>query len=195
MALHDTVGQMLALSKIKLGALGQLLADKKAKQVVDELRATLDGALQQTRTLCCELSPPVLYEEGLDAALRWLGEGFQRRQACRFHFEVAGDKTKVSESLSILMFQSVRELLANVEKHAGASQVRVSSRCDDGRLRVSVKDDGRGFDCSAPLQPVGHKNSLGLFSIRERMRDIGGTLAFETMPGKGTTVTLSVPLA
>ncbi len=192
-ALHDTVGQTQALAQIKLDALGELLTDKKIRQAWAEIRGMFENAVQQTRTLSFELSPPILYELGLDPALEWLGEEFQRRHGFQFHFESTGDTMEVDSSLRVLIFQSVRELLTNIVKHAEATHVHIASRIDDGYLVVSVRDDGKGF-VDGGQGKSGKKNSLGLFSIRERMQSIGGLCTVESAPGQGAAITLKAPV-
>ena len=193
-ALHDTVGQTLALSKIKLGTLGELLTDQAAKEALAEIRDIFEHAVNQTRTLCFELSPPILYELGLEAAIEWLGEEFQQRHGFQFHFKGTGDNMAIGKSLNVLMFQSVRELLVNVGKHAAATQVNVSSQRIGGQLMISVADNGKGFAYDNGLDSVIKKKSMGLFSIRERMRHIGGTFDIKSQPGRGTTATLCAPV-
>jgi len=192
-ALHDTVGQTQALAQIKLDALGELLTDRKTRQAWTEIRGMFEGAVQQTRSLSFELSPPILYELGLDPALEWLGEEFQRRHGFKFHFDSAGDASAVDPSLRVLLFQSVRELLANIVKHAGATHVYIASRIADGHIVVSVRDNGKGFVANGHM-PAGKKNSLGLFSIRERMQYSGGLCTVVSAPGRGAAITLSAPV-
>ncbi len=195
-ALHDTVGQNLALSKLKLGALGEMLGAGPAQEALAQVREILEDAASRTRSLYFELSPPILYELGLDAALEWLGEELQKRHGFRFHFESDGDTVALTEALKILLFQSARELLMNVVKHAGASRVDMASRRAGKRIEITVRDDGKGFSVRGGVgeAPAGNK-SLGLFSIRERMRHIGGLFRIESAPGRGTTATVSVPAA
>ncbi len=193
-ALHDTVGQTQALAQIKLEALGEMITDRNARQAWAEVRRMFVDAVQQTRTLSFELSPPILYELGLDPALEWLGEMFQQRHGFQFHFESEGDKAAVADSMRVLMFQSARELLTNAVKHARATHVHLSSRLDDGTLVVSVKDDGQGFDLQDQESLI-NKSSLGLFSLRERMRNIGGQFTIETRPGQGVLAVLEAPVA
>lgn len=193
-ALHDSVGQMLSLTRIKLGALGERLADEADRTLYLAIRNLVDAAMAQTRTLCFELSPPILYELGLEAAIEWLGEDLQRHYGFRFHFEHDDPPPPTDESTRILIFQSVRELLVNAGKHAAARHVRVASRLGDGLMTVEVRDDGRGFDGRGERAAAGKSGSFGLFSIRERMRHIGGTFRIASAHGQGTTATLSVPL-
>lgn len=192
-ALHDSVGQTLALSKLKLGELGRLLSGSKAQAELTEIRNVFEKGIQQLRSLTFELSPPILYELGLGAALEWLGEQFEQRHAVEFHFEPDGEIKNMDEVVSVLMFQSAREVLANVGKHARAQHVKATASMNDGRVCLVITDDGLGFDADAVRAHSYERHSFGLFSIRERMRHIGGTMGIESKPGKGTTVTLSAP--
>jgi len=193
-ALHDTVGQSLALAKIKLGALGQLLKEKEPRTVLASIREMFDEAVQQTRTLSFELSPPILYELGLDAAVEWLGEEFQKRNGIQIHFQNNGSEYRIPEPISILFFQSARELLANVAKHAMATNVEITLHNDGKSVMMRVADNGKGMDHGAWEDPTGKKKSLGLFSIRERMRNINGTLEIQSHLEQGTMVILSAPI-
>jgi len=92
------------------------------------------------------------------------------------------------------LFQAVRELLANVGKHARASEVRVSIERNDGVIRVEVSDDGFGFDPVVVKTPHVTRGGFGLFSIRERLRLLGGAMAIDSAPGRGTRVVLTAPL-
>jgi signal transduction histidine kinase len=193
-ALHDTVGQTLALTKIKLGSLGQTLADKKARNALAEIREMFDEGVRQTRTLSFELSPPILYELGLGAAIEWLGEDFARRHGLQVHFEGTGQPCEITETTSVLLFQSARELFVNVAKHASAEHVHVSLKVETGRVLLAISDDGKGMEDDTAGNGRGGATSLGLFSIRERMRHIGGTFEIQSRRGHGTKVTLAAPL-
>jgi len=193
-ALHDTVNQTLALSKIKLGALNRLLASDEAKNALQDVRDLFSQAVEQTRSLSFELSPPILYELGLHAAVDWLGE--KCRERYNFDFCLAGnaDAEDIAEHLRVLVFQSIRELLTNAGKHAGAKRVHVTLDHGDCELTAVVEDDGKGFDFELVRKRVGQRDSIGLFSIEDRMQHLGGTFEVETEIGKGTSVTLTVPL-
>lgn len=193
-ALHDTVGQSLALGKIKMGTLGQMLTGKEPQKILTEIREMFETAVQQTRTLSFELSPPILYELGLGAALEWLGEDFSKRHGFRVRLTGTSNESPIDESISILFFQSARELLTNITKHAGATEVEISLDHEQGRLAMKIIDDGKGMDLKTLEKNIGRKNSLGLFSIRERMKQIGGSFTLKSAPGKGTSAVLTAPL-
>ncbi len=99
----------------------------------------------------------------------------------------------VNEDQSVLLFQSARELLINVSKHAGTPRASVSVRIKDNLLHLCVADDGVGFE-STHTSANGKAMKFGLFSIRERMEDLGGRMSIESAPGQGTKITLIVPL-
>jgi signal transduction histidine kinase len=192
-ALHDEVGQGLALSRIKLGLLGHLLTTDDARAVFAELRDLFARMSQRIRTLTFELSPPVLYQLGLAAAVEWLAEKLEKEQTVRCRVECYSSLERVDETVSILMFQSVRELLANVAKHAQAKEVVITLTFGAGWVTLAVQDDGVGFDPHT-VTALSHKqDSFGLFSIGERMRYVNGTIEIDSAPGRGTRVTLSAP--
>ncbi|MEI6970379.1 MAG: response regulator [bacterium] len=194
MALHDTVGQSLALGKIKLGALRQMINGKEAQEILREIREMFEAAVEQTRTLSFELSPPILYELGLGAAMEWLGEDFSKRHGFTARLIGTDKEHQLEESMSVLFFQSARELLTNVAKHAGADDVEISLAAVDGYLIMKIVDNGKGMEAMAFENAIATKNSLGLFSIRERMKQIGGSFSLKSAPGHGTTVVLTAPI-
>jgi len=150
-------------------------------------------ALQATRSLTFELSPPVLYELGFEPAVEWLTERMQEEHDLNLTFRDDGKPKPLDHELSVVLFKAVRELLHNVVKHSRARQaeVHISRRGDS--IRVRIKDDGVGFE---PEQ--GHRRrpdaGFGLFNIRERIQHFGGHVVVRSKPGRGTRVTLVAPL-
>ncbi len=195
--LHDQVGQPLALANIKLGELQQSLADagpSPLKADLDRVSELLEEAIQDTQSLTSRISPPILYELGLEAALEWLTEQVSRQHGLYARFETDHQPLPLDEDVRVLIFQSVNELLVNAVKHARARNLWVSVRRNGPNLGVAVEDDGVGFEVAA-LGSLGQgRGGFGLFSIRERLRPFGGQLEVESEPGAGTRVTLTVPL-
>jgi signal transduction histidine kinase len=144
--------------------------------------------------LTFELSPPVLYELGIEAALESLVERMQQVNGIQIKLVDRGGRKPLSEDTAVLCFRAVQELLVNVLKHAHARKIEVSTGSDRGRIRITVADDGIGFDTSEGLSGKGGKGGFGLFSIRERLQHLGGSLKVDSNPGHGTRVTLSAPL-
>src|SRR6478672_10390889 len=196
--LHDHLQQMLVLGKLKLGQgmrLPQLAP--RALDIMKQTDDVLGEALEYTRTLVADLSPPVLHEHGLAAGLTWLAN-YMERHDLRVTVRVPDIEISMPEDQAVLLFQSVRELLINASKHARAPEATVVLQQVDGRVRIDVTDNGVGFDASAPAAeiPQGTVSSkFGLFSIRERMKALGGAFEILSSLGKGTTATLSLPVS
>jgi len=190
--LHDHLQQMLVFGKLTIGqgkqaAIG-IPACEKVLNKVDEM---LSDALSYTRTLVSELSPPVLRDHGLIAGLKWLGESMKKHELSVAVIVPEDNGLKLPEDQEILLFQSVRELLINSSKHAGVGQATVRLVRDDDCLKITVRDEGKGFDLTAAGTPGnGLSSKFGLFSIRERMRALGGSFAIDSAPGQGTTATI-----
>ena len=191
--LHDNIGQVLALSKIKLGSIRQMVDSEEYRNSMDELGSMIDEAIKFTRTLTFELSPPILYELGLQAALEWLVDKTGQQRGLKIDFWGSPIDSSIATDIQVLFFQAVRELLINVAKHARASEVNVSVRQQNDKIEISVTDNGVGFDYAkvkSSTKPVG----FGLFNIRERLTFMGGEFQIDTHPAKGTTIKLSAPI-
>jgi PAS domain S-box-containing protein len=187
--LHDHIGQTLAITKMKLGTLRELLSPNGNGELLREISSLVDQTIKYTKSLTFELSPPILYELGLDATIEWLGEQVQNQHGITVDVENDGSDKPMARDVSVLMFQTVRELFMNVVKHASARKVRVSITRKNGSMEVVVEDDGIGFDPST----IG-KNTFGFFSIRERLKYFGGSFFIDSSPGHGTKVCLISPI-
>ena len=196
--LHDHLQHLLVLGKIKIGQ-GKRYAPPipiltEAMQQVDEV---LSDALRYTRTLVAELSPSVLRDLGLPAALKWLGEYMQKLSLTVAVTLPQQSQLTLPEDQAVLLFQSVRELLINASKYAGTGAAAVTLEYHDDHLRIEVRDEGGGFDVTAAAAGTatsGSSSKFGLFSIRERMQALGGSFEIESAPGQGVTATLTLPL-
>jgi signal transduction histidine kinase len=195
-AIHDGIGQTLAATKIKLGALRSSLPQSELIGQLDEVRDLISSAIQETRTLTFELSLPVLYEIGLKPALEWMAEQFQRKYGLKVMIDGDGCDGYLDVPDRVFLFQAIRELCFNVVKHARATCARVSinREGDAGIIRCDVADDGAGFDVKKHTQSVNTEMGFGLFSIREQLRECGGTMTLKTNPGAGTRVVMRLPL-
>jgi len=195
--LHDQIGQNLALSHIKLEELRTSLKESRAPEMageVDNLARLLEQTIKETQSLTFKISPPILYELGLEAALESLTDQFSHQHGLVAYFESDRHPKPVDEDLKVLLFQAVQEILVNVVKHAQARSLKVSMWREDECLRIGVEDDGVGFNPRVPVYGHGKQGGFGLFSIKERLRPLGGKLEVKSEPGAGTEVVLSVPL-
>ena len=169
----------------------------KTNLLVKDVSNILLKALQDTRSLIFELSSPSMNEIGLAAAIsEWLEDHIERHHHLQTEFieNIREERIKnLDENVRAFLFRNVRELLANVVKHARADNVSVRLTDEGDGVRIIVEDDGAGFDFSASGTRKGRDGGFGLFSIQERMSDLGGTFEIESEPGKGCRAVLTVP--
>ncbi len=191
--LHDSVGQLLAFAKMKLGSMVG-----RSEAVDDDLGAVLhyiDEAIDETRSLTSQLSPPVLEQLGFVAALQWLADELSQRHDLPVGFVVEAEPRDMTEEVSVTLFQAVRELLINAIKHAEAEQVTVRLSLKDDAVRIEVRDDGVGFNPEVVRMRRDPGGGFGLFNVEERLTYLGGDIDLDTAPGKGASITLVCPTA
>jgi signal transduction histidine kinase len=190
---HDNLGQRLAMAKLNLQVLKESVSQPSAKEAIDSECDTMDEILSDIRALTFELSNPVLYEFGLEAAVKsWLENEMGNKTGPEFKFVSAGEKVALDEDIKVVLFKAIRELLTNTVKHAGAGTVKVSIKRHGMEVVVTVEDDGAGFDASNLGLPSGTRGGFGLFNIRERLEYMGGQMEIASGPGKGTRIVMTV---
>lgn len=195
---HDEIGQTLAMVNVRLG---ELHAEPQAADAhaLEELRRQVQSAIQASRSLTFELSSALLYEMGLEAALESLAERCDQRHGLRIDFEAdpqprLSDHPAVAEDAAVILYRAVRELLWNVVRHAGAKSARVSVERDGDRVRITVEDDGIGFDPARAGESFGEGGGFGLFSLRQQLTSMGGRLGVHSAPGEGSRVVVVAPV-
>ncbi|MCK5185577.1 MAG: PAS domain S-box protein, partial [Deltaproteobacteria bacterium] len=191
--LHDRIGQALAMSKIKLGSLRESASSIGLDGDVDKIRDLIEQTIQDTRSLIFDICPPLLYELGFEKAVEWLLENIQEQHGINVLFEDDGIPKPLDDDIRVLLYQTVRELLMNVVKHAQAKKVMVSFKGNRGHVKISVEDDGIGFDPSKISSREGKPEGFGLFRIVERLHYLGGEIQFESKPHHGTKISMVVP--
>ena len=191
--LHDGTVQHLTLARITLASLRNILNDDSSSKVLDEIDVLLGESLKETRSLIFDLSPPVLYELGLIAAIEWLCEQFSQKTDVPATFTYKDDARAISGELNVVLFQAVRELLVNIRKHAKAQRVEVKWQEADEMLLLRVEDDGVGLDINTIGKHRSIDGGFGLFSLRERLRLLGADIEIDSSGG-GTSVCLRAPL-
>ena len=193
--LHDSVGQILAFLKIELGDLQRSGLSRELINTIGHLRERVEQAIKKTRTLTFDISPPELYTFGLSYAIEELAQRFSEERDQTYSVDISEDSYPLSEQMKILLYRSVRELLVNAAKHAQAESVRVKMRRVNNGIEITIEDNGVGFDTSCLDRTKFTKSpGFGLFSISERLRQMGGKLEINSQKGKGTKVTLFSPL-
>lgn len=192
--LHDHLQQLLVGVSLQVSSLRQRsVHHEKLHRSLTQLEALMREAIDATRSLSVELSPPILYDGGLALALEWLGRRMQAQHG--LHVEVDADPgaNPTADEISVLLFHNVRELLFNVVKHAGVREARLSmAPAPHDRILIVVDDKGAGFDPTA-ISDDQAGTGLGLFGIQERLEMLGGNLEIETAAGLGTRVHLDAP--
>jgi len=187
-AIHNEAGQLLASAAIALERISGEVPGRKAElQQVAEL---LDDVHHVLRRLSAQLRPPLLDQLGLLPALRFLAEGVAERSGIvvRVHGEL---EARPPAPIENAIYRVVEEALENVVAHSGAGKAAVRVWKEEGRLCCSVRDGGRGFDVAAASN--GNQRGLGLVAIRERLRDVHGTLGIDAAPGRGTDLVMTIP--
>ena len=186
--LHDYLAQLLVLGRIKLGQAKQAGLQAPSAKFITETETILTQALGYTRSLVGQLCPPVLKEFGLAVALKWVAEQMQQH-GLTVVLHAKDERPPLSDEQEVLIFQSVRELLMNVVKHAQTESATIRLSHSDGLIRLIVQDGGCGFDATAIPS-----TQFGLFSIQERMQALGGRFILLSEPGQGTIATLTLPM-
>jgi len=194
-ALHDKLGQSLAMAKIKIAGVLNDLSDKALREKIKAIEKDISYAVAETRSLTYELSPPVLHELGFIVALQWRLDKFAAETGLAVRYEHNIDQIKLRDEQAIILFRSADEVLKNIIKHAGASRVEVTAHASRYDFSVKIRDDGYGFDTSILNPQKRRRDTFGLFSIKERLEYLGGVLELQSTEQGGTLVTLNVPVS
>jgi signal transduction histidine kinase len=193
--LHDDLQQQLVSMRIQLTLLRNRTQEETLLKEIDQLTAQVAVAIKTTRSLSVELSPPLLYDQGLVEAIRWLATQMQQLYGLEVEVEAKGSFPVLNKDRHVLLFQVVRELLFNVVKHAGVSdaQVIVTIQRTDNEYRIDVVDQGVGFGPDQLLRGGIPWGGQGLVNAHERLRLLNGHLEFESTPGVGTRAIVYMP--
>ena len=189
--LHDSIGQMLVLSKVKTDLLRHADAAERGA-LLHALERDLDEMAHLIRSMTFDSSSPVLYGMGFIPGLAALGDLIYSQYGLTMRVE-AEDKWEIHDhDIRGLVYRSIRELLVNVARHAHTDQATVSLYRDAAQLQVVVEDAGEGFDV-AHLDHMNQADHFGLFSIQEHLLHIGGHLTIQSTPGQGTRCLITLP--
>ena len=191
--LHDHIGQALAVSKIKLGVMQKMTSVPGLATPLGEVRELIEQMIQDTRSLTFELSLPVLYELGFEAAVEWFAKYVRAHHGIQIEVQKDMKPIPMTDEIKVLLFRSVREVMMNIVKHAQAHHALVSILRNGDQVEITVEDDGVGIGDSMGYTQA-NTGGFGLFSIRERLNYLGGGVEISSKQDKGTRVTLTVPL-
>ena len=192
--LHDETAQYLALLTLEidslLGKKSNLSPETAAH--LEKLKGTAEKTLQEVRRFSHELRPSVLEHFGLPEALELLVNEFNERGDTQANFKISGEENRLKEDIELVLFRITQEALSNIRKHSEADKAEVRLRFMAGKVRLTISDDGKGFQASEKKTP-GIKGGLGLISMRERAQLIGAKLSIKSNIDKGTILSVEVP--
>jgi PAS domain S-box-containing protein len=193
--LHDELGQALTLMKIRLRFIENELGGEQAviREEFQDILQYIDQVIENVRRLSRDLSPSILEDLGLTAALQWLVSNFIKRDAIKVSLEITDIDDLFSQDRQIIIYRILQEALTNIGKHADAKNVSVVTQKHDGRVSLCIKDDGKGFDVARDAMREPSERGLGLAIIDGRARMLGASLDLWSQEGKGTQITLSIP--
>jgi len=192
LALHDNLQQLLVAANMRVARVSSRVQDDAVCQLLKQIEELLLQSIQESRSLTAALSPPILYQKGLLAGLQWLGRWMWERHGLRVEITAAESLNRVPDGLRAFLFRAVQELLFNVVKHAKVDTARVAAAVDQSTVRVTVQDNGKGYNPAATREK--ESGGFGLFSLRERLTFMGGSMVVHSAPGQGTSATIQVPL-
>lgn len=190
--IHDELGQVLTGLKMDVMWLRKHI-DRKQKpllQKTETMRQLIDSTMQVVRRIATGMRPEILDEMGLVAAIAWQAKEFQKRMGIRCRVQLPAERAELGTALGTAVFRIFQEILTNIARHAKASSVSVQMAISKERLTLEVADDGCGIADDA----VHARASLGLLGMQERAQLFGGEVSIRGTPGKGTTVSLAIPL-
>jgi signal transduction histidine kinase len=194
--LHDNAGQALAALAMNLGAVAKDL-DRlvKTASTVADSAGLVQEMSNDIRTMSYLLHPPMLDETGLGPSLRWYVDGFAERSKIAVELECGQDLGRLSREVEIAVFRFVQECLTNIHRHSGSSTATIRIARLDGSVRVEVKDRGQGLSAATREQMIsGGTVGVGIRGIRERVRQLGGTLEINSDGiGSGTSIVVRLP--
>jgi two-component system, NarL family, sensor histidine kinase UhpB len=185
--LHDEVGQTLTGVMLQVEGLSATIPEELREQL-DELRETARSGTEDVRRIASQLRPEVLEDLGLQSALAALATAFGEQAPTRVIRHLEPPRMPLSREQELVIYRVAQEAMTNVARHAGARTVELRLERADGRVVLTVRDDGRG------LPPAARASSYGIRGMRERAMLIGAELAIDAAPGQGTEVKLSIPI-
>jgi signal transduction histidine kinase len=196
MELHDELGQAMNAVKLRIRLIekGLLTGQEAAREECESLLGYLDKVIEDVRRLSLYLSPAILEDLGLTSALRWLVSDFMRVQDMAVTSDIAEIDDLVPENHRVTIYRVVQEALTNIGRHARAQNVSVLVRRLDDKVAFTLEDDGKGFDPAETSMREASEKGLGLTTMNERVRMMGGVFELWSRKGEGTRISFSIPV-
>ncbi len=190
--IHDELGQQLTAIKMDLGWLNKKdqQSDPVVKEKISDMIKMADEAIKTLRKIASQLRPVILDDMGLIAALEWQSDEFEKRTSIECSFSSSLEKIVTENTLGITLFRIYQEALTNITRHSGATKISSSLNYDNDTITLVVSDNGKGFDINLARS----KGTLGMLGMKERALAVNGELIIDSKPGKGTTITVKIPV-
>ncbi len=195
--IHDELGQILTGLKMDLSFLEEILLEearltqrREVRAKIDSMSNLMDSAIGSMRKIITELRPVVLDTMGLSAAIEWQAEEFQQRTGIACFYTSPQDMPTLPRDFATSIFRILQESLTNIIRHAGASRTTITMKLDQGNLILLVHDDGRGIS----EDEIAQKKSFGITGMKERVELLGGKFNIHGIQGKGTLLSVEIPL-
>ncbi|MFA9477755.1 response regulator [Phycisphaerales bacterium AB-hyl4] len=190
--LHDNLQQLLVAIQLQVDGLPHEADRPRFLKQIQHVQNLVSEASEASRSLTGQLSPPLLYEVGLVAALRWLARQMLKNHNLKIHLQTDDQIEVPDEATRVTLFEGARELLLNVAKHAQAGEAWVRVEQTEQQVRLTVEDHGAGYESGQPARES-DPSGFGLANIRERMQWLGGSMHEASAPGEGTRTVLEAP--
>jgi len=193
--LHDSLGQYLVSLKVNLDLLSGAAQQERESNLITECLDAVRACIADIRTISHLLHPPLLDEAGLASATRWYVEGFAERSGLAVNLDIDPDLERLDRDVETTLFRILQEALTNVHRHAGGSTVRIILQVDAEQVYLEVSDNGKGIPTERllRLREDASLTGVGLAGMRERVRDLGGTLTISSA-SPGTTIAVAIPV-
>jgi two-component system NarL family sensor kinase len=190
--LHDSLGQYLAALKMRLD---MLALSKEEPQLISDAIGIVEQCIKETRTISHLLHPPLLDEAGFGSAARWYVEGFSQRSGIKVSLFLPPAPRRLPREVEIALFRVLQEGLTNVHRHSASTSVEIRVSLSNEQVQMEIQDYGQGISPStlALLLDGGIRASVGVAGMRERARELGGSLQIKS-DATGTLLTLILPL-
>ena len=193
--LHDETIQALVVLSRQLDALassGKGLSQENSL-LLEDLRQQTNNVMQGVRRLSQDLRPAALDRLGLLSAFEWLASDMAEYSGIATKISVLGTERRLPEEVELVLFRITQEALRNVWRHSKATQAEVMIEFDDRKTRITVSDNGKGFNLPKTIGDLVRDGKLGLAGMHERARLLGGTLTVQSEPGRGSSMTVELP--
>ena len=195
--LHDELGQSMAALKMQVGSIARRLGNvptEEMKDVCNDMRDNINQIIENVRRLARDLSPVVLDDLGLQAAIEYLVNNFSKIYGIVIKFRYTDINHLFDEDSQRIIYRILQEALNNIGKHAQANNVSLIIEETDQAVRFTIRDDGKGFNVQKTLDQRGTEKGMGLEAMSERVRILGGKINIVSRPGIDTTVTFTAPI-